>query len=451
MDREVTLMEMLEAREVRAGRQRELLARYARPVVSFTLNIAGPVKNGPVIRRAFREGLLRLEDALAARGLRPLHQEEVDRPTGCEALWAVDGPARTAKELCAGIEDRDPLGRLFDLDVLDPEGGKWDREALGLPPRPCLVCGKAGKGCASRRLHPVEEIQEKTQTILRDFFAEKDRKFLAAQGARALLYEVCTTPKPGLVDRHNNGSHKDMDVFTFLDSTAALLPYLERAAAIGQETAHRMPEETFERLREAGLGAERTMLRATGGVNTHKGAIFSLGILCAAMGRLPRSFWRSSDRLLKECAAMAHGLVEQDFGGLTEENACTVGQKLYLRHGITGIRGQVEAGFPAVSQAGLPTLKKGLSAGLSLNDAGCAALLALMTAATDTNLIARSSLETQKQTVSRIRGLLEGQPFPDGETLRRLDREFTEDHLSPGGSADLLAICYLLYFLEREE
>ena len=120
MDREVTLMEMLEAREVRAGRQRELLERYARPVVSFTLNIAGPVKNGPVIRRAFREGLLRLEDALAARGLRPLHQEEVDRPTGCEALWAVDGPARTAKELCAGIEDRDPLGRLFDLDVLDP-------------------------------------------------------------------------------------------------------------------------------------------------------------------------------------------------------------------------------------------------------------------------------------------------------------------------------------------
>ena len=272
MDREVTLMEMLEAREVRAGRQRELLERYARPVVSFTLNIAGPVKNGPVIRRAFREGLLRLEDALAARGLCPLHQEEVDRPTGCEALWAVDGPARTVKELCAGIEDRDPLGRLFDLDVLDPEGGKWDREALGLPPRPCLVCGKAGKGCASRRLHPVEEIQEKTQTILRDFFAEKDRKFLAAQGARALLYEVCTTPKPGLVDRHNNGSHKDMDVFTFLDSTAALLPYLEQAVAIGQETARRMPEETFEWLREAGLGAERTMLRATGGVNTHKGA-----------------------------------------------------------------------------------------------------------------------------------------------------------------------------------
>ena len=302
MDQEVTLMEMLEARGARAGRQRELLEEHRYPLVSFTLNIAGPMKNSPVLRRAFREGLERLEAALAAQGLRPLHQEEVDRPAGCEALWVVDGPARTVKELCAQIEDRDPLGRLFDLDVLDPEGGKWDREELGLLPRPCLVCGKAGKGCASRRLHPVEEIQGKTQAILRDFFAEKDRKFLAAQGARALLYEVCTTPKPGLVDRHNNGSHKDMDVFTFLDSTASLMPYLERAVAIGQATAHRMPEETFERLREAGLRAERTMLQATGGVNTHKGAIFSLGCVLGACGRLwtPEGPCRAPEKILAE-------------------------------------------------------------------------------------------------------------------------------------------------------
>ena len=98
MDREVTLMEMLEAREARAGRQRELLEEHRCPLVSFTLNIAGPMKNSPVLRRAFREGLERLEVALAAQGLRPLHQEEVDRPAGCEALWVVDGPARTVKE-----------------------------------------------------------------------------------------------------------------------------------------------------------------------------------------------------------------------------------------------------------------------------------------------------------------------------------------------------------------
>ena len=449
MDREVTLMEMLEAREVRAGRQRELLERYARPVVSFTLNIAGPVKNGPVIRRAFREGLLRLEDALAARGLCPLHQEEVDRPTGCEALWAVDGPARTVKELCAGIEDRDPLGRLFDLDVLDPEGGKWDREALGLPPRPCLVCGKAGKGCASRRLHPVEEIQEKTQAILRDFFAEKDRKFLAAQGARALLYEVCTTPKPGLVDRHNNGSHKDMDVFTFLDSTAALLPYLERAAAIGQETAHRMPEETFERLREAGLGAERTMLRATGGVNTHKGAIFSLGCVLGACGRLwtPEGPCREPEEILAECGRMSAPAAEGFFAALTRENARTAGERLYVETGERGVRGEAAGGFPAVLKIGLPALRAALDQGAGLEEAGTAALLALTAGTVDTNLFARGGLEGQRWAARQAGALLEGGPRPDPEAVRALDRAMIQRNLSPGGCADLLAITYFLYFM----
>ena len=269
----------------------------------------------------------------------------------------MDGPARTVKELCAGIEDRDPLGRLFDLDVLDPEGGKWDREALGLPPRPCLVCRKAGKGCASRRLHPVEEIQEKTQTILRDFFAEKDRKFLAAQGARALLYEVCTTPKPGLVDRHNNGSHKDMDVFTFLDSTAALLPYLERAAAIGQETAHRMPEETFERLREAGLGGRAD--HASGhrrGEHPQGGHLLPglrPGGLRAAVdpgGTLPGA----GGGFGGVRAHVRPGRRRASLPPSPEKNARTAGERLYVETGARGVRGEAAGGFPAVLKIGLP-------------------------------------------------------------------------------------------------
>ena len=269
MNREVTLPEMLEAREARVFRQQALMERYALPVISFSLNIAGPVKNGPVIRRTFREGLFRLTDALRTARVNILHQEEVDQVTGCEAILAVQGEAREIKRLCVELEDEDPLGRLFDMDVLDPDGSKLDREGFGYPPRPCLVCGKAGKGCASRRLHTVEELQRATHTIMRDFFAQKDGEIIAGQAVRALLYEVCTTPKPGLVDRANNGSHKDMDVFTFVDSTAALLPYFRKAVSIGQKTAKRPPGETFLRLRRAGLEAERAMLAATGGVKTH--------------------------------------------------------------------------------------------------------------------------------------------------------------------------------------
>lgn len=450
MEREVTLMEMLEAREARASRQRELLEQYACPVVSFTLNIAGPVKNGPVLRRAFREGLARLEDALAAHGLHPLHQEEVDRPTGCEALWAVSGPGRAIKALCAQIEDRDALGRLFDLDVLEPGTGKWDREALGLPPRPCLVCGKAGKGCASRRLHPVAEIQAKTRAILRDFFARKDREFLAAQGARALMYEVCTTPKPGLVDRHNNGSHRDMDVFTFLDSTAALLPYLNQAAAIGQETAHRPPEETFQRLREAGLEAERAMFQATHGVNTHKGAIFSMGCLLGASGRLwtPEGPCRNPERLLAECARMSAPAAEAFFAALTPENTRTAGERLYVETGARGVRGEAADGFPSVLETGLPALRAALEEGASLEEAGAAALLALMARTGDTNLFARGGAEGQAWAMERAGALLEGGPRPAREAVEALDRAMIQKNLSPGGCADLLSITYFLTFLQ---
>lgn len=192
------------------------------------------------------------------------------------------------------------------------------------------------------------------------------------------------------------------------------------------------------------------MFAATKGINTHKGAIFSMGILCASLGRLPREQWTHPDMVLKECSAMTEGLVESDFSGLTKENAVTMGQKLYLNHGITGIRGQMEAGLPAVKDVGLPALKKGLSMGLDINRAGCGALLALITAATDTNLIARGGLATWQETVSQVRGILAENPYPDLETLRQLDMEFVRKNLSPGGSADLLAVCYLLYFLETE-
>ena len=91
MDREVTLTEMLEAREARAYRQQALMEQYGLPVVSFSLNIAGPVKNGPIIRRTFQEGLSRLADALRAARVDVAHQEEADQVTGCEAVLAVQG------------------------------------------------------------------------------------------------------------------------------------------------------------------------------------------------------------------------------------------------------------------------------------------------------------------------------------------------------------------------
>lgn len=450
MEHAVTLMEMLGAREARAMRQQQLLEEYHLPVISFCLNIAGPVKNSPVLRRAFREGLERLACALLAGRLEVVHREEVDQPTGCEALWVVQGDGRAVKEFCVELEDRDALGRLFDLDVLDPVSGKWDRTQLGQPPRKCLVCGKEGKGCASRRLHTVEELQGATQVILENYFSQKDQQALGALAAKALLYEVCTTPKPGLVDRSNNGSHRDMDVFTFLDSTAALLPYFEEAVRLGMETRDLPAQETFRRLRQAGAAGERAMFRATGGVNTHKGAVFTLGTVCAAAGRLWTAvgFSKNLEATLALCREMSAQAVQEDFEAIRREGAHTTGQRLYLEHGLEGIRGELSRGLPAVAQIGLPTLHRRLEAGDSLEQAGVQVLLALMAQVVDTNLIARGGLEGQQWAMEQTKNLTQGRAVLQ-EEAEKLDRALIERNLSPGGCADLLAITYFLEFLSR--
>ncbi len=516
MEQSVTLSQMLDARESRAWRQQRLLDEYHSPLICFTMNIAGPVKNSPLIRRGFDLGVRRLLDSLNMHGIRCIHQEMIREVTGNEAFFAADADPLLLKKITAGLEDEnifsksvpgnppdtqnsipyeklsDPnssiiqensyeaenrtapdklsdtenetfpeepsgmkkepsLGRLFDLDVIRPDGRQVSRTELGLPQRLCLICGNSAKDCARSRWHTVAELQEKTRSILQNTIDEIDTKKAADLACRAILYEVATTPKPGLVDRANCGSHRDMDFFSFMDSASVLWPYFKECAEIGRRTAAQPAPETLPLLRRAGQRAEAEMFAATNGVNTHKGAIFSVGILCGALGRLSEELWKDTERMLDECAAITKGIVAADFAGLTLENAKTAGQKFYLKYGITGVRGQMEAGLPAVREAGLPVLREGIARGLSVNEAGCAVLLALITASADTNIIARGGIEIWEETVSRLKALLAENPYPARETLEALDREFQEKNLSPGGSADLLAICYLLYFLEKED
>ena len=449
MEKEVALYEMLDARERRAAKQAELLSRFASTLVCFTMNIAGPIKNSPLIEEGYSLGKSMLKGRLAAAKVAILHFEETIGKTGCEAFFVVDADAQRVQLLTSEIEDGSQLGRLFDMDVLTADGRKTGRAELGLPERKCLICGGAAKGCARSRAHTVAELQAKTSSILEESVRRADARDAARLACRALLYEVGTTPKPGLVDRANRGSHKDMDFFTFADSTAALFPYFAECARIGRENRAAPAPDTFKALREAGKKAEAAMFAATRGVNTHKGAIFSLGILCAAMGRLGRPCWDNSDALLDECAAVSKGITRADFADLSEENAVTTGQKLYVRYGITGVRGEAEAGFPSVRKAGLPVLREGIRRGMPLNDAGCAALLAIIANSTDTNIIARSDRETQLETASELKEMLSENPYPDRAALEELDKRFIAANLSPGGSADMLSICYLLHFLER--
>lgn len=434
---EVTLQDILLAREQRVQMQQQLLAQYKRPLVCFTMNIAGPVKTSPLIARGFREGLRRLQPYLRPKDV--LAREVLHRNTGYEAYFAMNMDARNLKAICAKIEEATPLGRLFDMDVLDIDGHKLERQGQ----RGCIVCGAPGRGCAASRAHSVEELQAATNRILTEHFRLSDRWQIAGLAVTSLFNEVYTTPKPGLVDRRNNGSHRDMDLKTFVASADSQGPYFAQCVAIGQDTAGASPEETFKLLRQAGLEAEKAMYAATSGVNTHKGAIFTLGILCGSIGRL----WTADapiaplSVLLEECAAIGKAVIA-DFDAM---DGSTAGQRLYLQKGLRGIRGEVADGLPAVANIGLPTLKEGLAKGLSFNDAAACALIQLIAQVEDSNLYHRGGEEGAAFAKNAAKALGD---WPTIAQMEELDDAFIARNLSPGGCADLLAVTCFLYRLK---
>lgn len=435
---------MLQAREDRAARQRELLARFGKSLICFTMNIPGPVKDTLLIRRGFRWGLAQLEKKLP----KVLHRETREEITGCEAMYAVDADPVALKRICTQIEDDTPIGRLFDMDVLDEKGEKLDRSLVNGKSRDCIVCGAPGRGCASRRKHSVPELTAAVTEILEAHFFQIDSARIGQLAKESLLEEVNTTPKPGLVDRRNNGSHQDMDLALFTASAQALEPYFAQCVCIGRETAESALEEAFARLRAAGLEAERAMYRATGGVNTHKGAIFTLGLLCGSIGRL----WQGGSpiperkKLLEVCAQLGACAVKTDLEKL--DVPATAGERLYLSRGITGIRGEAAAGLPSVVKVGLPAFRAACSRGLSRNDAGAVALLHLIAKVEDTNLYHRGGPEGALWAKAEAEKLL---PWPDMARIEELDDAFIRRNLSPGGCADLLAVTCFLDKLEHEK
>ena len=271
----------------------------------------------------------------------------------------------------------------------------------------------------------------------------------------AMMSEAAVTPKPGLVDRANSGSHGDMDFFTLIDSAAALLPWFRECALAGFDSGdegHREhdPVALFKALRPKGRTAEELMKKATGGVNAHRGYIFCLGILCAAYGRLCRNTDKSDLEGIIEFSRAMTTALEEDFSSSHDEGKVSHGEAVYAKSGIKGIRGEVSLGFPSVTKCALPLLCRLLKEGHSLNDAGVAVLLNLMAKVEDTNLIHRGGIEVFRAIQEELRVFLNGEP--DMEAVREksaaLDREFISKNLSPGGCADLLGVTFFLHRID---
>lgn len=275
-------------------------------------------------------------------------------------------------------------------------------------------------------------------SLLRNLKAGKERsevrqkicKEIADEAVAALLEEVELTPKPGLVDMRNNGSHLDLNI-----------PMMRESAICLHDTFYKMADLHYDKsptvlLREQfgviGRIGEKRMYAVTNGVNTHKGAIWSIGLLCTAIARRKGDI--SFPQVLDDAAELAKLTdrlipVQQTNGGNVKK-----------KYGMPGAREEAQSGFPHIKNFSYPTYKKMRETRTS-TVAKLLTLLALVSNLNDTCLAHRGGLEAldyaQKEAGKAI------QNFSD-EALFRLDDEFIKRWISPGGSADLLAATFFI-------
>ena len=270
-------------------------------------------------------------------------------------------------------------------------------------------------------------------------------EFLAQAATDALLQEVNLAPKPGLVDPISTGAHKDMTKETFYVSIDALRPYLLAYAKAG-ENHDGTPLDLFNELRALGKQAEDAMMAATNHINTHKGANFSFALILGATahtkGNIPEA--------LHYCHLMTRHLIEVDFAKLDRKEHLSYGEKLYIEHGITGIRGEAATGYPSLAKAldYYNTLDTHTPRHRDL-----LLLLYLMTFVEDGNLIHRGGIEAYKKVQQEAKLLFdESQTLSEAELISRLDNYdnvLIERNLSPGGSADLLSLTFFCHKIQQ--
>lgn len=345
--------------------------------------------------------------------------------TGCEYIAAIDGDAYRAKAALTALEESFPAARLFDMDVITNEFEHVSRADIGMQPRRCFLCSAPAAECARSRRHTLDELTDHVHTLLWQWYADAQAERIGRTAQRAMLYELAATPKPGLVDRRNNGAHTDMDFYTFIDSACITTPYFAQCAREGL-CGPADYAELFARLKMHGLKAEGDMLGATGGVNTHKGEIFSLGLISAAWARLIRDGAPVSAGSICKTAADIFASAVPD------------------AHGLSGARLSARGGFALALNTALPMLRREAPNGM--DTAACAALTALMAQNEDTNIVRRAG----EDGLEYVKRLCTDADAADADALMRMDDELIRRNISPGGSADLLAAALMLYFAEND-
>ncbi len=274
--------------------------------------------------------------------------------------------------------------------------------------------------------------------------ADGEAVWLARLCMQALVAEAELTPKPGLVDRRGAGTHKDLSLSMMKRSALAIEPYFYQMALIASGAY--ASQHLRERLAAIGRDAERAMYKATGGSNSHKGAIWALGLLVSAASMT------GPDTTAAVIAETARSIAM--FPDSATLQLVTHGHVVAERYGVQGARGEALAGFPHVVRVGLPALRAKRSSGATEPVARIDALLSIMSRLEDTCVLYRrnsAALEAVRSGAYKVIAAGGcGSPYGK-QRLMQLDGEVLNLGVSPGGSADLLAATLFLDAVERRQ
>ena len=269
---------------------------------------------------------------------------------------------------------------------------------------------------------------------------------VARLAVRSLHIELCLYPKPGLVSLVDNGSHDDMGALTFMRSLFSLRHYFKKICLAGLNDA------PFARLKQLGIDAEAAMLKATRGINTHRGAIFSLGLLCATAGRARAQGTPLTPAALRACMLMRWG--EELAMHAASSAGLSNGLRVAARYAASGAREEGALGLPSVFEIGVPALQASRARGASMTHARIDALFTLMAHISDSNVYHRAGPQGAQTVRTHAQRFIDlGGTANAGWHAQALasHQMFVRQRLSPGGAADLLAASCLVQAIAAME
>jgi len=392
-------------------------------VIAISTNVPGSPKHLLGLSRHAREALATLRPW---PGFQALHAG----PDALGPFFVVlcDLSPQEAKRRAVAIEEETPSARLLDLDIYTSHGTQIGRAEMGLPPRPCLLCGDPAGECMRLLRHSQAELRARAEKLVTAVLVPQPQD-LAKPLVLGARMELQLTPKPGLVDRRDQGSHPDLS-YESMQASIDLLPHYFETLLQGIQESH-----SLNRCVQHGIDAGNRMYTKIQ-ANGHRGYIFLAGLLLLAAAK--------ADGKVAGLRRAIAELAVEFFSAFEPRD--TPGASIRKRDGLGGIRTEAERGLPAIFEYGWPAYQSALDAGWSQEDAGFYLMAVLMQHVEDTTAIRRcgpEGLTRLRQDGAHLQRLMERRENPH-PLLQTLNEDYCRLGLTMGGVADCMALTFAL-------